>query len=183
MGASMQHRYRVIGVMFSVTAMLLSACGKNDQQKADSVAAAAASGAMAVPADSSAMGGMGGMAKRGTDSTGAMAGMSGTTGMSAEMIAHMSTMKAADGAKMKSMLSEHRSMITKMLATMNDQMTQMKMPATAAWTALSDSIRSDLKKMPDQSAQALASMMPAHEMRITNLATMHDEMMKGIKSP
>ncbi len=177
----MQYTFRLSGASIGIAAMLLSACGKNDQQQADSATAAAASGAMAAPADSGAMGGMSGMAKSGTDSLGAMAGMSGMPGMSAEMIAHMSTMKGADGARMKSMLPEHRTMVTKMLATMNDQMTQMKTPATAAWTALSDSIRKDLKMMPNQSAQALASMMPAHEMRVTSLVTMHDGMMKGMK--
>ena len=197
----MHHTYRMTGMLLGLMALTVSACGKNDQQRADSAAAASGSGMMAAPADSSAMGGMGGMggmaksgtdsmggmagmsgmAKSGTDSMGGMAGMSGMVGMSAEMSAHMAAMKGADGAKMKTMLPEHRKMVANMLATMNDQMKQMKMSATPAWTALTDSIRNDLKMMPDQSAQALASMMPAHELRVSSLAAMHDDMMKGMK--
>jgi hypothetical protein len=177
----MHHTYRMTGMLLGLMALTVSACGKNDQQRADSAAAASGSGMMAAPADSSAMGGMGGMAKSGTDSMGAMAGMPGMAGMSPEMTAHIATMKGADGAKMKTMLPEHRKMVANMLATMNDQMKQMKMSATPAWTALTDSIRNDLKIMPDQSALALASMMPAHEMRVSSLAAMHDGMMNGMK--
>ena len=72
-------------------------------------------------------------------------------------------------------------MVAGMLAQMNDQMKGMKMSASPAWTALSDSIRSDLAAMPDMNATALAAMMPAHEMRVKNLATMHETMMKGTK--
>ena len=177
----MHHTNRITGALLGLLALTVSACGKNDQQRADSAAAASGSGMMPAPMDSSAMGSMGGMAKSGGDSMGAMGGMSGTSGMSAEMIAHMATMKSADGAKMKTMLPEHRKMVANMMATMNDQMKQMKMSSTPAWTALTDSISNDLKMLPEQSAQALASMMPAHEMRVSGLAAMHAGMMKGMK--
>ena len=119
--------------------------------------------------------------RSGRDSMPAMAPASSMPGMSAEMTAHMSQMKSADGATMKTMLPEHRKMVEGMLSQMNDQMRGMKMSATPAWTALTDSLRSDLKKMPGMSAAALAAAMPAHEMRMMNLATMHEGMMKGMK--
>lgn len=167
---------RWTGALLGVLMMSLTACGKNDQARTDSAAMAA------TKTDSGAMGGMSGMpARSGTDSMPAMAGPAVMPGMSAEMTAHMAEMKSADGAKMKSMLPEHRKMVAGVLATMNDQMMSMKMSASPAWTALTDSIRSDLKVMPDMSASALAAMMPAHEMRVKNLATMHEGMMKGMK--
>lgn len=170
---------RWTGALLGVLMISLTACGKNDQARTDSAAMTA------TKTDSGAMGGMSGMpARSGTDSMPAMTGMSGPAampGMSAEMTAHMAEMKGADAAKMKSMLPEHRKMVAGMLAMMNDQMKGMKMAATPAWTALTDSIRSDLKAMPAMSASALAAMMPAHELRMMNLATMHEGMMKGMK--
>ena len=162
-------------------ALTLAACGKGDQERTDSAAAVNTSTMPAGP-DTGAMGGMSGMSPR-TDaaSAPAMTGMSSMPGMSADMVAHMAQMKGADGAKMKTMLPEHRTMVTGMLAQMNDQMSSMKMAATPAWNALTDSIRSDLKAMPTMSTQALAAIMPAHEMRMMNLATMHEGMMKGMK--
>lgn len=173
---------RWTGALLSVLMISLTACGKNDQARTDSAAMATGAGMAATKTDSGAMGGM--PARSGTDSMPAMTGMSGPAampGMSAEMTAHMAEMKGADGAKMKSMLPDHRKMVAGMLATMNDQMKSMKMSATPAWTALTDSIRSDLKAMPAMSASALAAMMPAHEMRMMNLATMHEGMMKSMK--
>lgn len=176
---------RRTAALISVLMISLAACGKNDQARTDSAAAASGAVMAATKTDSGAMGGMSGMpARSGTDSMPAMTGMSGPKGMpgmSAEMTAHMAEMKGADGAKMKTMLPAHQKMVAGMLAQMNDQMKSMKMSATPAWTALSDSIRNDLRAMPDMRATALAAMMPAHEMRVMNLATMHEGMMKGMK--
>ena len=173
---------RWTGALLGVLMISLTACGKNEQARTDSAATADGAGMAATKTDSGAMGGMSGMpARSGTDSMPAMASPAAMPGMSAEMTAHMAEMKGADGAKMKSMLPDHRKMVAGMLATMNDQMKGMKMAATPAWTALTDSIRSDLKAMPALSASALAAMMPAHELRMMNLATMHEGMMKGMK--
>ena len=42
-------------------------------------------------------------------------------------------------------------------------------------------IRSDLKAMPAIPGAALAAMMPAHEMCIVNLVTVHESVTKGMK--
>jgi hypothetical protein len=102
-------------------------------------------------------------------------------GMSAAMTAHMAAMKGADNAAMKSMLPDHKKMVDGMMSQMNEQMRSMKMTRTPAWSALSDSIRADLKQMSGMSASGLAAMMPAHEMRITHLAAIHEEAMKHMK--
>lgn len=158
---------------------LLAACGKTDGSRTDSAMAPSAN---ATRGDSGVMGGMNGMMPpRGTDSMPAMASASSMPGMSAAMTAHMAAMKGANNAAMKSMLPDHKTMVDGMLSQMNDQMRSMKLTRTPAWSALSDSIRTDLTQMSGMSATALAAMMPAHEMRITHLAAMHEEAMRHRK--
>ena len=155
------------------------ACGENDGARTDSASAPSAN---AMRGDSGAMGGMNGMMPpRGTDSMPAMPSGPSVPGMSAAMTAHMAAMKGADDAAMKSMLPEHRKMVDGMMSQMNEQMRSMKMTSTPAWSALSDSIRTDLKQMSGMSATGLAAMMPAHEMRITHLAAIHEDAMKHMR--
>ena len=158
---------------------LMVACGENDGARTDSASAPSAN---AMRGDSGAMGGMNGMMPpRGTDSMPAMPSGPSVPGMSAAMTAHMAAMKGADDAAMKSMLPEHRKMVDGMMSQMNEQMRSMKMTRTPAWSALSDSIRTDLKQMSGMSATGLAAMMPAHEMRITHLAAIHEDAMKHMR--
>ncbi len=158
---------------------LMAACGKNDGARTDSGAAMSAN---SMRGDSGVMGGMNGMMPpRGTDSMSAMSSRSSMPGMSAAMTAHMAAMKGADNAMMKSMLPDHKKMVDGMLSQMTEQMRSMKMTRTPAWSALSDSLRTDLKQMSGMSATGLAAMMPAHEMRITHLAAIHEEAMKHRK--
>ena len=158
---------------------LMVACGENDGARTDSASAPSAN---AMRGDSGAMGGMNGMMPpRGTDSMPAMPSGPSVPGMSAAMTAHMAAMKGADDAAMKSMLPEHRKMVNGMMSQMNEQMRSMKMTRTPAWSALSDSIRTDLKQMSGMSATGLATMMPAHEMRITHLAAIHEDAMKHMR--
>ena len=158
---------------------LMAACGKSDASQTDSAMAPSAN---AMPGDSGVMGGMNGMRPpRGADSMPAMPSGSSMPGMSAAMIAHMAAMKGADAAAMKSMLPDHKKMVDGMLSQMNEQMRSMKMTSTPMWSALGDSIQTDLKQMSGMSATRLAAMMPAHEMRITHLAAMHEEAMRHMK--
>ena len=158
---------------------LMVACGENDGARTDSASAPSAN---AMRGDSGAMSGMNGMMPpRGTDSMPAMPSGPSVPGMSAAMTAHMAAMKGADDAAMKSMLPEHRKMVDGMMSQMNEQMRSMKMTRTPAWSALSDSIRTDLKQMSGMSATGLAAMMPAHEMRITHLAAIHEDAMKHMR--
>ena len=158
---------------------LMVACGENDGARTDRASAPSAN---AMRGDSGAMGGMNGMMPpRGTDSMPAMPSGPSVPGMSAAMTAHMAAMKGADDAAMKSMLPEHRKMVDGMMSQMNEQMRSMKMTRTPAWSALSDSIRTDLKQMSGMSATGLAAMMPAHEMRITHLAAIHEDAMKHMR--
>ena len=158
---------------------LMAACGKSDGARTDSALARSGN---AMRGDSGATGGMNGMMPpRGTDSMSAVPSGSSMPGMSAAMTAHMAAMKGADNATMKSMLPDHKKMVDGMLSQMNAQMRNMKMSATPAWSALSDTIRTDLKQMSGMSATGLAAMMPAHEMRISHLASIHEDAMKHMK--
>lgn len=138
---------------------LVAACGKPADQ-ADTTAATTDTGAMA------GMGGMGGMA------SGAMMD---------SMAAHMRGMDAASAASLQGMVPMHRRMAANMVAQMNTEMRGMNMPANPGWTALMDSVRQDLVRLPDLSGQQLQTLMTAHHGRLTRLMQGHRDMMKNMK--
>lgn len=144
----------------------LSSCQRSDRD--------ATAGATAAPADTAA-------------SMGDMPGMGGTGGimgaaMADSMHAHMQHMETMTGDQMKAMLPEHRQMAANMLSRMTSEMRSMNMSGDAAWNATADSLRQDLARMPDMSAQQLKSMMAGHHGRIMRLLGMHGSMM-GTKKP
>jgi aryl-alcohol dehydrogenase-like predicted oxidoreductase len=118
-----------------------------------------------------------------------MPGMPGMGGMPMQggammpqmMRAHMDTMMSMGADRMKAMLPMHRQMVANMLAQMNQQMQSMHMPADTKWTALADSVRQDLVRMPGMSDQALKGFMPPHQARVMRLMAMHQQMMGGVR--
>jgi D-mannonate dehydratase len=112
-----------------------------------------------------------------------MAGMQGLPGMTAQdagaeqLQTHMQMMMGASPESMLAMMPEHRQMAANMLAQMNREMQQMNMPGDSAWTATADSLREDLTRMPELSAQELAMFMAGHHARMTRLMEMHRSMM------
>jgi hypothetical protein len=120
---------------------------------------------------------------------GGMAGMEGMPGMgggqqddmTAQMQAHMQSMRGASGDSLVAMLPMHRQMAANMLARMNREMSQMNMPADAAWTATADSVRQDLTRMPEMDASEAQALMPQHEARLSRLMEMHRSMMGEMK--
>jgi hypothetical protein len=112
--------------------------------------------------------------------TGGMEGMPGMAGMQdgmmEQMQAHMEMMAGMAPDSMMSMMPMHRQMAANMLAQMNRDMEQMNMPADDAWTATVDSLRGDLSRMPEMSAQELRDWMPGHRERMTRLMEMHRAM-------
>lgn len=116
----------------------------------------------------------------------AMAGMADmatmmSAGMMDSMKVQMSIMDTMTGAQMKTMMPAHRQMVANLLAQMNSEMRGMNMPADPRWTALMDSVRGDLVRMPDLSAQQGKEMMPAHQGRVTRLMQLHRDMIVGMK--
>jgi hypothetical protein len=120
------------------------------------------------------MGGMSGM--------GAMKGVGGMMDSSMmrmvdSMRISMTRMDAMSPAQMEAMMGAHRQMAANMLAQMNSEMRSMNMSPDAAWTALVDSVRQDLVRLPDVPSSQLKTFMAAHRARMDRLMTMHRDMM------
>ena len=149
----------------------LVACGSENQDGTDTPAR---TGGAAV--DTS--GGMGGMRDMG-----GMHDMGGMMGgkMMEDMQSHMRTMMGASADSMKAMLSMHRQMVANMISQMNGEMRQMNMTGDASWTATVDSLRQDLIRMPEMSAEELRRFMPAHHSRMMRLMELHRSMMASMK--
>ena len=153
-------------VMALVVLALVTACGGGDTEQE----AATESDTTPAAADTSMQG---------------MAGMEGMQpgGMAAkmaEMEAYMQRMQGMSADSIQSMLSQHRQMAANMLAEMNREMQGMKMAPDTAWSATADSLRQDLTRMPEMSAQELAAFMPEHQGRMMRLMEMHRGMMGGM---
>jgi hypothetical protein len=154
-------------VMAFGLAIFVGACGGRD---ADQEAGAGADTSQ-VAADTSMQGmpGMEGM-QRG-----------GMMEMMTQMRSHMQMMQGMNADSMHSMLPQHRQMAANMLAQMNREMSEMKMTTDTAWNATVDSLRQDLTRMPEMSAQELHAFMPAHHRRMTSLMEMHRRMMGSMR--
>ena len=118
--------------------------------------------------DSGKSGGMAGM----KDMPGMM-----TTAMMDSIQSQMKSMAAMSADQMVSTLPMHRSMVANALSQMSADMRGMNMTADAAWTALSDSIRQDLIRLPDMTKGEVAQAMPPHHARVMRLMKMHMDMM------
>lgn len=114
------------------------------------------------------------------ETAGGMAGMRGMmmdTAMMDSMQAHVRMMDTMTADQVKAMPPMHRQMAANMLSQMNADMRSMNITPDQAWNATADSLRQDLARMPDMSAQELGAMMPAHRARMTRLMQMHRNMM------
>lgn len=107
----------------------------------------------------------------------------GSGTMMEEMRATMRAMQSASGDSLRAAIPMHRQMASDMLAQMNKEMADMKMPADASWSGLMDSLRQDLARMPGMSAGEVATLMPAHQGRLTRLMDLHHETMQHKPAP
>jgi hypothetical protein len=108
-----------------------------------------------------------------------MPGMQGmqSTEMMQQMQSHMATMQGMGADSMYAMLPTHRQMLANMIAQMNREMRDMNMAADTPWSAIADSLRQDLVRMPEMGAQELHTFMPEHHGRVMRLVEMHRAMM------
>ena len=180
-------RYTAPFAFAAGASLLLSACrsGENAAKPGDTAAANAAPGSLEGPVRRDSTGGSAGMQGMQGMQGGRMGGMRSAGMMSAGMMdsmqTHMSMMEGMTADRMKGMLPEHRQMVANMLSRMNAEMRQMGMQSDAKWTALTDSVRRDLVRMPDMGAAQLRSAMPAHGARVMRLMQMHSAMLGGMK--
>ena len=145
--------------------LLATACQREAADEARGVDASA--DAAAAPDSMAGMPGMGGMA-----------GMGGMQ-MGSDMMAHMQTMEARHGDSLMQMVPQHRQMLGNTMAQMDREMQAMNMGADSQWSALTDSLRSDLTRMPQMSAVEMEEFMAGHRGRVTRLMEMHGSMMGG----
>ncbi len=71
------------------------------------------------------------------------------------------------------MLPMHRMMLANMISQFNTDMRAMNMQPDARWQVTVDSLRSDLTRMPELSANEVSQMMPGHHARVTRVMDMH----------
>ena len=100
-------------------------------------------------------------------------------GMMGAMMGHMNMMQGVSADSMKAMVPAHRQVAANLLAQMNKQMRDMNMPATPEWNATVDSLRNDLKAMPEWSGTELQNQMKSHHRRMMRLMEMHGGMMSN----
>jgi hypothetical protein len=97
------------------------------------------------------------------------------------MRAHMDSMSRTTPEQMRSMMAGHEEIASRMLDAMGADMRGMSMTPDAAWTALSDSVRSDLADLPRLSGGALKQRMQGHVGRLKRLMDRHEAMMGGMQ--
>ena len=122
---------------------------------------------------------------------GGMAGMPGmhgksgmhgmmTSAMMDSMQTHMKKMSASMSAdQMAAMVPMHRQMVGAMLSQMTSEARTMNVPANAAWTALSDSVRQDLARLPEMNKNEVKQAMPEQCARVGRLMQTYKKMMAG----
>ena len=98
----------------------------------------------------------------------------GSGTMMEEMRATMRTVQVSADS-VRTAMPMHRQMASDMLAQMNKETSDMKIPTDVRWSGLMDSLREDLARMPGMSASELATLMPAHHGRLTRLMDLHHE--------
>ena len=95
--------------------------------------------------------------------------------------AALAGMHGASGDSLKAMLPAHRQAAANMIASFNKEMRDMNMAPDAAWSSVTDSLRTDLRTLPDLPGSELRVRIPAHEARLKRLMQMHQTMMKNMK--
>lgn len=149
-------------------AFVTAACGGAETEQTANTSDTAA-------ASTPGMSGMQGM--QGMQGMGGMHGMQG--GMMGDMMGHMNMMEGVSADSMKAMVPMHRQMAANMLAQMNKEMRDMNMQTTPEWNATVDSLRADLKTMPELSGSELQNQMKDHHRRMMRLMEMHRGMMSN----
>ena len=101
------------------------------------------------------------------------AGMGGGAMMGGPMMqrmrAHMDSMRGLGGDSVRARMGVHRQMVEDMLS----QMDEAETGAEEGADALADSVRTDLTRMRDMSAEELRTFMPEHRDRVMRLMGMH----------
>jgi hypothetical protein len=158
-------RCRLGSVLLLTLTLAVIACGSD----ADELPEAAEAGQDAGADDMAGMEGMPGMR-----------GATSARNMGSEMTAHMDQMQGTNGDSLMQMVPVHRQMLGNLISQMNREMAGMNMAADASWTALTDSLRDDLVRIPSMAATEIRAFMPEHRGRVDRLISTHGAMMGGM---
>lgn len=181
----MNTMFRLVAPVAIVATSLLGACQSKERSDTGASAetstpSAAAAGSLEGPRQADTTQSTGGMQGMSGMKGGQMAGMMGM-GMMDSMQTHMRMMEGVSADQMKGMLPAHRQMVANMLSQLDRDMQKMNMKPDAKWTALTDSVRQDLVRMPEMGGSELRTFMPEHHARVMRLMEMHRSMMGGMK--
>lgn len=110
-----------------------------------------------------------------------MMGMSGDTMMMGQMRAHMDSMRQMSPDRMAGMMAQHDAMMASMMDRMGADMRGMGMAGSAAWTALTDSIKRDLAELPALTGKAAETRLREHAARVERLLASHAGMMGSMR--
>ena len=91
--------------------------------------------------------------------------------------AYLDTIASAEPEDLTRLAEAHRARIAPMLEAMDQDMKAMNMTADEPWQTLSDSVRADLRAVPELRGQALVLRMRGHAGRMRRLLGMHERMM------
>lgn len=100
-------------------------------------------------------------------------------GMMREMRAHVQSMAGSSADSLRRLMPTHRHMTANMLQQMDSEMRGMQMAQDTSWTALADSVRQDLTRLPDVSSGELPGFVDRHWGRVERLIARHETMMGG----
>lgn len=143
------------------------ACGRPDSEAGE---------AGADPARGAPMAEIPGM-DHGTEAQNGGMGAMTSESMIGEMRSHLAQIQGAGADSLRQIMPAHRQMAANLLAQMNTEMRQMNMSADSAWSALVDSVRRDLARMPELAPSEMAAFMAAHLERVRRLMERHGAMM------
>jgi hypothetical protein len=94
-----------------------------------------------------------------------------------QMREHLQEMAGATGDSLRRLMPMHRQMTANMLQEMDTDMRRMRMAGDSGWSALMDSIRQDLTRLPDVTQAELPGFMDRHRERVARLMDQHSAMM------
>lgn len=92
--------------------------------------------------------------------------------------AQMRSLEALSPTQVQARLPAYRQGVANMLSEMNSGVRRMQIPSVPAWTAVRDSVRRDLARLPRLTAEELRDAMPAYDARVLRLMQMHADLMK-----
>ena len=95
--------------------------------------------------------------------------------------AYLDSLRVAGPSELTGMVAAHGERAGDMLQAMETDMQAMSMPADSAWTALTDSIRTDFRTLPQLTGEELVLRIRAHTGRMRRLLDRHEAMMGMMK--